>query len=285
MNKRTVCTPRAAFFFTDDPAEALEHFRAQAEAIPQDEAPPQRVDLDLARHNLDAGLAAVEPHRATLPDRLLDIDVPSLWELPSLWKAAKLASMAVPLAVSTGEIDATTRELSPLREAALLYLEGAALLGHVPEGRVRAIREGSGPLDFANDCVAIAHLFRESADALDGRHLFTAEQLETLWRKGSWLVDHITPQGAPRRRARSAEGLLRDRLVKMLIDRHERLRALGGVLFGMKGVDEKVPPLFSRMRNAATEAEEAEEKPAAKEGEEPVAKEGEKPAATDAAVA
>lgn len=262
MKHHTVTTPRAATFVTDDPAAALAHFRPQAEAIAEGDAPPLRVDLDLARYNIEVALTAFEPHRATLPDRLVDIDVASLWELPALWKATKLAATAVPKPVSTGEIDATFRELTPLREAALLYLESAALLGIVPTGRVQAIREGRGILDHANDCVAIAHVFREYDDALAGRHLFSDAQLDTLWRKGSWLVDNITPKGAPRTRARTTEGLLRDRLGKMLVDRYERLRALGGVLFGMKSVDAKVPPLFSRVRDASVEDE--GEKPAEK---------------------
>lgn len=46
--------------------------------------------------------------------------------------------------------------------------------------------------------------------------------------------------------ARLPEALMRDRFWKLLDERHDKLRTAGVAIWGIKGVDEHVPPLQSR---------------------------------------
>lgn len=257
MKNRTPCIVTVTLpFTTHDPRAALAHFRPLAESIAEDDAPPFRGDVNVARCNITRGLAALEPFRDSLAGRVGAIDVARLWELPALCLATTLAVDLVANPVSAGEIAATDRELIPLRESALLYLECVELLGIVPAGRAAAIREGAGLLDRGRDCVALSQTFAEHDAALKGRHPFTAAQLDTLSEKGAWLVANVTPRGVARVRARTEEGLLRDRLGRLLSDRYDEARAVGAVAFGLRDLDAKVPPLFSRVNAPREEAEE-----------------------------
>lgn len=249
MNKpadRPRLSPRAAFV-TDDPAEALAHFSPIAAEIA--EPSPINGDLGVARHNLDRSLATLEPVRdavASTPG----VDLADFDELPTLWLATRAAADAVPLTVSDGEVRAVDREVTPMRGAALSYLDAAAFVGLVPAGEVRAIRKGSGMVDRANDCVAIASMFQRHATTLDGRHPFTPDFLDGLREKGLWLLRNVTPERAIRSpMERSPRALERDRLAALLATRYERLRAALGLHLGLRDLDSKAPKLFSRKRS------------------------------------
>jgi hypothetical protein len=69
---------------------------------------------------------------------------------------------------------------------------------------------------------------------------------------GHWVSTHVTPAGA-RARKPAEVGVsadLRDRLWTLLRTRHVELRKVGIELFGEDGVNERVPPLLSRVRSA-----------------------------------
>lgn len=126
------------------------------------------------------------------------------------------------------------------------------------------IREGTGKLDEARDCVALVALFREYATALTNRHPFTDEQFKTLTEKGTWLIQNVTPTNGfvSTRPPGKAERLDRDRLVRLLEQRYEQLRIAGAVCFGLRDVDAKVPPLWSAARSSGPPAEEPVPTPA-----------------------
>ena len=234
-------------FSTKNAAEAFQHFLPAAEKLPSDDVQIRGGDTAVARKNTERGLEAVRPYLAKLPGILPKISVKSLLELPALALALVHADGRVGTAASSGEIDAAMARVSQLRDLSLTFLEIAAGLDLVPEDRVRRIRSGKGKLDNARDCVDIAGVFREYESALAGKHPFSPEQLNELATTGTWLVERITPRGTAKQpNARDPNALLRDRFWKLLEDGHNDLRTAGVALFGIKRVDELVPPLLSR---------------------------------------
>lgn len=241
---RKPVTPKA-------PVDILARFTDEAEALPPDSVEPFRGDLGVVRYNVALAIAGLDPHRDEVRRRCPTVDLDRLWQLPDLCNAASIAASEVPAEVSDHDVAAVVGELAPLRRMTLTFLEIAAELGLVPAGRVKAIRAGTGYVDLADDAVAIPRLFTACADALDGKHPFTAAHLSTLTTKGEWLRDNVTPKGAARRSpARGPEALLRDRLVHLIHERYEEARVVGTVLFGTRGVDAVVPPLYSKSRSA-----------------------------------
>jgi hypothetical protein len=250
-------------FTTNDAAAAYRHFLSAAEALPANNAPVRSGDTAIARRNIERGVKAITPHLETISTRLPTISVKALLELPALALALIHADGRVPAAASTRAIDTALARVSPLRELTLTYLEIAAALKLVPEGRVRAIRKGKGKLDNARDCVDIAGTFHDFEGALTGKHPFTQDHLKELATTGTWLVERITPGGTIKSpSARDPAALLRDRFWKLLEEGHNDLRTAGVALFGIKNVDDYVPPLLSRYSAPTEKVAEPAAKPA-----------------------
>ncbi len=238
-------------FRTTDSALAFEHFLPLTADVVLTGGVVFRQNVAVAHHNVGRAMSAMTDRLPEIARLLVSVDVVALAELPALALAVVHATDRVPaVAPSTREIDAALSAIRPLRAATLLSLEVAAGLGLVPAGRVRAIREGTGKLDAARDAVAIVALFREFDATLAGKHPFTAAHFKILAERGAWLVQTITPSsGVPATTsARTPEALDRDRLVNLLERRYDQLRTAGVVCFGIRGVDAKVPPLWSATR-------------------------------------
>ena len=239
-------------FRTTDSARAFAHFLPLTADVVLPDGVVFRQNVAVAHHNVSRAMSVMTDRLPEVARALASVDVVALAELPALALAVVHATDRMPaVAPSPREIDAALSAIRPQRAATLSFLEVAAGLGLVPPGRVRAIREGTGKLDAARDAVAIVALFRESEATLAGKHPFTAAHFKVLAEKGAWLVQTITPSnGAPTTTsARSPEALDRDRLVKLLERRYDQLRTAGVVCFGVRGVDAKVPPLWSATRS------------------------------------
>ncbi len=245
--------PELAPFHTDDASKAFAHFLPLAEALSADEVIIRSADVEVALANIPRAVEAIASHTDRIQLRLPYVAVHELLELPALGLALLHADGRVGHTESTREIDAAFSRVGPLREWTLSYLEIAADLGLVQKERVRAIRSGKGKIDVARDCVDIAGLFKESETKLAGKHPFTTEQLDELAKTGTWLVQTLKPGNAKKTKApRSAEAALRDRFWKLVEDRYDTLRTIGVTLFGIKHVDDYVPPLFSRVSISKT---------------------------------
>jgi hypothetical protein len=112
---------------------------------------------------------------------------------------------------------------------------------------------------MARDCSDIVGVFQEFESVLDKKHPFSNETLDELAKTGAWLTQKLSPKAAnPKPKStRTAESILRDRFWTLVEERHDRLRTIGVMLFGIKNVDEHVPPLLSRVPNRKTPAETA----------------------------
>ncbi|MDI1434664.1 hypothetical protein [Polyangium sorediatum] len=235
-------------FTTDDAAAAYTHFLSLAEALPAEDVLMRSGDVSIALTNVRRGVDAIRPHVAQIPKLLPKVAVHELLELPALALALLHADGRITKATSTREIDAALSRVGPLRDLTLTYLEIVAELGLIAKDRVRAIRTGKGKLDNARDCIDIAGLFREVAPTLAGKHPFSDEQLDELAKTGTWLVQTLKPASTTRaKRTRPAAAMVRDRFWKLVEDRHDQLRTVGVALFGIRNVDEHVPPLLSRV--------------------------------------
>ena len=236
-------------FTTTDADAAYRHFLSEAQTIPADSAEVCRANVQIARVNVDRGVAAIAPHLEIVRRKLPECPIREVLELPALTLGLTVAAARVIPQASEGEIDARLLTFRPMRELTLQFLEICAELKLVPKTPVVKIRAGTGPLDGAQDGIAIAGMFHDRRAVLEGKHPFSAEYLEAMAEHANWLVRQIKPRGAAARPAEySPEALIRDQFWTMINGRHERLREAGVVIFGLKRLDEVVPPLQSRTK-------------------------------------
>jgi outer membrane biosynthesis protein TonB len=222
-----------------------------------------RLDLALALHNLQLGVASIEPYAARLRKEVPGLPLAELLALPDLGLALIFANeQAEPANQGQNRLDLA--RLRELREPMLHIAEGLAMLGLVPEKTVQAIRAGSGAMDAARDGIALCALYRAHAAALAGKHPFTQQDFDEISELGERLTRTIVPEGsqpATRRRNRQEAQDLSNRLYTLLVLRHQELRKAGYYLFGPE-LDTKVPTLAAR-RATAKAKKPAPAKPAA----------------------
>lgn len=206
-----------------------------------------RLDLALALHNLQLGVASIEPYAARLRKEVPGLPLAELLALPDLGLALIFASEQVePANQAQNRLDLA--RLRELREAMLRIAEGLAMLDLLPEKKVQDIRVGTGALDSARDGIALCELYRAHAAALAGKHPFAQQDFDELSELAERLTRNLTPQGARTandRTGRTQAVELRNRLYTLLLLRHRELRKAGYYLFG-DASDAHVPPLQAR---------------------------------------
>jgi hypothetical protein len=229
------------------PAAAYEYFLGDAQAIPEAQVLACRIDLPLALHNVQLGVASVLPHAARLRKELPNLKLAELRRLPDLAAGLLYAADRLTGPPSKTEVADKLLRLRRLREPMLLVAEALALLELLPAERVTAIRQGKGAIDSARDGIALEGLYREYAAALRNKHPFSEADLTEVAELGNYLVRAITPSGGRQpTEAQSDASRLRDRLYTLLAQGHAELRKAGFVLFG-EAVNEHVPALATRV--------------------------------------
>lgn len=244
-----IATARKAAFTSLVPAEAFAHFApVAAKAFPEDVAPFTGQPL-LLFANASEALRLIEPHLIAAVAAHREPRLREVFEISALTMALDFAAGRVPgEKLSTGEISTLLAEGSPWRELTLKYLEVVSdpLLNLVPQGRVRAVRAGTGKLDTAQDFTAIPGIFNEFAEVLAGKHPFLAEALARLAELGAILVQQIRPGNAPRATVgRSSEALARDQIAALVVERYDHLLVLAAVALGRAKADALLPALRS----------------------------------------
>ncbi|MFO0762009.1 MAG: hypothetical protein U0359_36550 [Byssovorax sp.] len=235
-------------FLTDRPELALSRFLPIAEALGAEGLSPFRLDPELVRENVARGLAAVET--ALGKKKLPGVDRGALRELPTIALALAHAAGKVARPALPADVEKRLAQMRPMREAALRQLEVFALLDLIPAHVPAAIRKGSGPLDAAQDAVAIPSVFQDNEELIGHRHPFTSAMLKKLGEDGSFLVERLAPLEEAREAAdQSPEALAQDQLWALLRARHEALRVAGALLFGLSALDAQVPPLGAPRRD------------------------------------
>jgi hypothetical protein len=234
--------------FTTDQAElAFAHFLPLAEKVPREGLAPCRVDVALCRENLERGVASLRAELPRAKRALPGLDLVPLLELPALGLALAHAASRVTRPTPSAEVEKRLAQMRPMREAALRQLEVFALIDLIPDHVPAAIRKGSGALDHAQDALAIPSVFQENDELIGHRHPFTSAMLKKLGEDGDWLVERLAPLEEAREEAeRSPEAVVQNQLWALLTERHQQLRRLGALLFGLQALDARVPPLHAK---------------------------------------
>jgi hypothetical protein len=258
-----IAAARAGAFVDTTPSRCFEHFRAQAEAVPTEGLPPFRGAPLLMHDNVKRALVVAEPAFPAAAARLRAPRIQEVYELPSLVLGLQFAAGRVPGdALSRGTIGALLTEQTPWRRLMLAYLDVVSdpLLNLVPRERVAAIREGKGPLDMAQDFVAIPGVFAEFASELEGKQPFRAEQIARLESVGATLLQQMRPGAAAKvERVRGPEAVLCDQFGALVTARFELLLELAVLGFGRVKAEAEMPALHAAVR--APKAESGEAKP------------------------
>lgn len=235
-------------FETTDPAAAFNHFAPLVANLPENELDVWNADADIVRVNARRAVDAFATHWAHIEQALPLLSVPKLKEIPSLALALAFAADRVFTPASPQEIRAHQLRLRPARRLALAQLDIFVEMGLVAADRVRAIRADRGPVDEANDAVAITALFRENAAAWQNKHPFHEAFLQQLTDDGQWLLGQLVPKGAhPEKTGPSDEVLVRNRLWTELNRRYDDLYKAGVEVWGRRQVDAHMPTLLSRV--------------------------------------
>jgi hypothetical protein len=230
--------------------EAFQHFTGLARAH---EPVSFNGDGALVLTNVLAGIEAITPHLDRAPE--VGVSRAEIEEIPAIARALQFATLQViDRAASSREIADRLQALRPLRE---LALKAAELLAHplvqlAPRERVAAIRAGSGPIDLAQDAVALQGLFHDLGASVAGKHPVTEAQLQQLGTEGEWLLSRLRRGNAPIKRSPgpSPEADIRDRIWSLLQLRHDQLWLLGSKVWGPRQVGEHIPLLLARQAAA-----------------------------------
>ncbi len=244
MTKRSSARGNSASGAVDEAAgseAAYERFLDAARALPKADVERLAIDPAVAYHNVKAGVDAVLAREADVR-KLPGIDLRELRELPPLCLGLSFAALQIDRN-SDGQTRALLREAATLRRTLMTGAEALAAAGLLPAAAVAKIREGRGPLDQADDCVALSALFRKHAPALRGKTAVTAADTKRAAEVGTELRTRLKPVRA--RRPGESEAELRDRFWTLLVRGYDKLWRAGAFVYGRREIDERVPPLGS----------------------------------------
>ena len=231
-----------------DAAAAYVQYLAEARKLPADRILPYRLDPDLALANVRRGMRFVAMHRAEIPTHLPKVDVAALDGIGRLALAAKYSALEADRTVpSERVISQKIAEARQVRGTLLSVVGGLAATGYVPQARYDDIVRGRGPRDVAEDCVALAQVFREGGKALDGKHSADPGDIAKAAALGSWLLEHLRAAHAPTEKPPPPPPAvdLRNRFATLLARRYAMVQAVAHYFHG-DGFEEVAPPLMSR---------------------------------------
>jgi hypothetical protein len=149
--------------------EANQRFLAIAMKIPDGEILVARVDGTLVILNCATGVSALAPHRDFIQTLSSVISLDEIDSLADLGLAFQYSITKFErLAPVSKETKADISTASEIRSTLLAKADILVTAGIIPAAAVAAIRHGRGAIDTARDCLALAVLFRQYLDKLDG---------------------------------------------------------------------------------------------------------------------
>jgi len=244
---------------TIDAEKSYKNFLSAAQSLAPDVVRPYRLDPDLAIVNAQTSLSAVAGFKDKITEHLPKVDAAAVLSIAELAVAVKFADLRAEQAVPTekGVVEAL-KKARALRRVLLSVAKGLAESGHLSHEEVDAIAKGNGNRDIAEDCVALADLFRKHEAKIVGKHPITKEQIDEAASAGSWLLAHMRTESSPAEKAgaKPAEVDIRDRLGTLLWNAHAELRKVAHYFYG-ENFDEVAPPLQSRSVKRAPREETA----------------------------
>lgn len=271
--------PAASLSLTSDPSAiepppqeigsqaAYDLFLPEAQKLSADKLSEYRADPQLAYHNVKRGASNVLAELTRIKHELPLADIEAVRTLPQVTQGLIFSALQVNRDVgSPGTIEALLDRAHPIRRKLLKSADALAESKEIPEADVAPIRPGRGKVDSANDCVALAALFRKHAKKIAGKTAITDADIAEADEVGSKLQTLLRTKGTPADN-RPAPALAtavetRNRFWTLVDQRHERMWRIGAWLWG-HAVDEHVPPLQSRsVERASAEPPAAVQSPA-----------------------
>jgi hypothetical protein len=214
-----------------------------------------RGGIDFAKYNAIAGYQEIKKLEPNLKDLVKTELIESINRIPAIALAVSFATIKVNN-LSKGYESETLSLLEKgrfLRRKLLKSADACAEYEVVPSYLVENIKKGRGSRDVANDCVALASLFREHKAALYGKTPVPDEDIEQSAIIGSKLQAVLKPSGASSSPEPTEAELgaydLRDRFWTLLVQHRDTAWRLGALVVGEQKVAELVPALLSRERN------------------------------------
>lgn len=233
-----------------------------AQALPTDSILNTRVDPDLAIVNIETAMLMVTERFNDMLQHFPKVNVNALKALPEIALATKYAALRAEQEVpAESQVMAKLSEARDLRAKLMASAKALAEIGLIPQSEVTAILAGKGVRDRAEDCVALAALFRNHAAAIAGKHAVTTDMIDQSAAVGSWLLANLRPTNAPHPPAMgpSAAVEMRNRFVTLLVQAHHQIQAIAHYFYPLDW-EERVPALGSR-RVAKKKTESSPEPP------------------------
>jgi hypothetical protein len=234
-----------------NPVDIEAYYKAhlpKAQALAAANVVTTRVDPDLAIVNIETGMHVLAEHLNDLAGHFPKVNQAALTALPEIALAFKYAALRaeqeVPAESQMGE---KLSEARALRVKLLTAAKALAENGLVPHAEVAAIASGSGTRDRAEDCVALAALFRNHAATIAGKHPISQDLVDQSAAVGSWLLANLRPADAPHAPSTGPTVAvdLRNRFATLLVNGHHTLQAIAHY-FHPVDWEERAPALGSR---------------------------------------
>jgi hypothetical protein len=208
----------------------------------------RRADIALACHNARKGTEEVLEQQAMIAEHLPRVKVADLTAIPQIASALAFASLRLDHLThpDTGvrELLAQARPLRRLLLGSARVLADARVLE--PKA-VKKIEVGAGPIDTADDLVALASLFSTHAAKVKGKSPVTHEQVKQAAAVGAKLRSLLKPKRASKSTAPTDEmakaAEVRDRFWALLAQRYDLVWRIGAYVFGKDEVAARVPSL------------------------------------------
>lgn len=251
---------------------SYEAFVAEANGVHERDVVTFTGNAQVTLQNARAGVAAVMAERARIEadPAAPEVDFVMLSTTARVAEALVFAANAASNAVAErSETNALMSEVYELRDE-LLANAVALVKSKVIKGKdadtVAAIQKGKGAIDAAQDCIALAALFRRVARDIEGMSPVTPERVQRAAKAGSDALLALAPEGvvveraAPDPVAKAAE--MRDRMAALLARYYAYVGRVAGWLWGFE-LGDHVPALRSRaVSGSVVEAPEPQPPPA-----------------------
>lgn len=228
----------------------FEKYVPVADRVPKKEVIACRADVVLAARNVSIGVAAVLELEDVIRKELPYVDIQELRSLPDIATSVVYASTQVDRYLPSKEV---SELMGRAREVRAFMLATAEALVHAKllDGYVVAkIRAGKGDIDAVKDCIELAALFAKNAAKLRGKSPVTSAHIKEAAELGEKLIKLLKPKKVKERKKVAEEEKrareVRDRLWTLVVKRHDKLRRVGAYLFGVEGLDQRVPGLQTR---------------------------------------
>jgi len=229
----------------------FEKFVPVADRIPERDVVTCRSDVVLANRNVAAGVAAVLEYEDVIRNELPKVDLQEIRTLPDLAVSVVYATTQVDRFLPSKEVSELIARARELRAFLLTTAEALVHAKLLDAHVVAKIRAGKGDIDAAKDCIELAALFAKHAAKLRGKSPVTGEHIKEATELGKQLITLVKPKRVkePKKVAEEEKRAreIRDRLWTLLIQRFDKLRRVGAYLFGVDGLDQRVPGLQTRV--------------------------------------